>query len=211
MAKPNYSLEDHWNSGIAAVIQQRRADVVILQQGPSSLPENQIYLRTWTERLAVPIREAGGLPALLMVWPPSDRIDAFDAVRDAYRNAAEAVDGLFLPAGEAWRAAWRLDPQLGLYGPDGFHPGLLGSFTAALTTYAVVFGERVSDLPLEGVEVARGLDPAAVAIVLEAVDETVGGTPTSSRPDLGMGGVTLARPGFVVGREPERSRSDLER
>jgi len=94
------------------------------------------------------IREAGGEPALFMVWPGSDRAHAFAAVREAYRNAALAVDGLFVPAGEAWRAVWEADPDQALYGADGFHPSRRGSFVAALTVFAVLFDEDLRGLPV---------------------------------------------------------------
>lgn len=178
ITQPNFSLEDHWNAGIAGAIRNARADVVVLQQGPSSLPENQTHLREWSERLSGPIREVGGRPALYMVWPSVDRFAFFDAVRDSYLNAATAVDGLFMPAGEAWRTAWAVDPGLELYGPDGFHPSRLGSIVAALTIYAVLFDAQVGDLPAELVPTSPQLetirlDPAVAKIVYTAVDETV--------------------------------------
>lgn len=138
-AQPNYSLEDHWASGIAGVIQQQQADVVVMQQGPSSVPSHQAHLAHWAGQLAHVIRAAGGEPALLMVWPDNGRLSAFDDVHTAYRNAATAVDGLFLPAGEAWRAAWVRDAGIATYGTDGFHPSAIGSMAAALTVFAVLF------------------------------------------------------------------------
>lgn len=175
---PGVSLEDHWNDGVADHIRAIGADVVVMQQGPSSLPENQIHLRTWSERLAVPIREAGGEPALYMVWPSVDRLSAFDAVRESYRSAALATGGLFLPAGESWRAAWEEDPELALYGSDGFHPSELGSTVAALTIYAVLYDDDVSDLPAELIPRSSGLPlirlgPEIAALVYGAVDRTV--------------------------------------
>src|SRR4051795_12995572 len=107
-----FSLEDHWNQGAA---QRRIAEggwsVVVLQQGPSSLPESQVALREWTVRFDTVIRASGARTALYMVWPESDRRDAFDAVSRSYAGAAEAVSGMLLPVGEAWRGAWRRDPQ----------------------------------------------------------------------------------------------------
>lgn len=138
-AAPNFSLEDHWAAGITGTIAAQRADVVVMQQGPSSLPANQQHLAFWAGQLEPSIRAAGGIPALYMVWPEASRLSAFDAVRDAYRNAADEVDGLFLPAGEVWRAAWARDPGLATYGRDGFHPSAIGSMAAALTVFAVVF------------------------------------------------------------------------
>jgi hypothetical protein len=45
-----------------------------------------------------------------------------------------------MPAGEAWRAAWRRDPELPLYDRDGFHPSRLGSCLAALAVYQAIAG-----------------------------------------------------------------------
>jgi hypothetical protein len=52
-------------------------------------------------------------------------------VKLSYETAAKEIGGLFLPAGEAWRVAWKRDPDLHFYGPDGFHPSPLGSLLAA--------------------------------------------------------------------------------
>lgn len=47
-----YSLEDHWNQGDArAALASRKWDVVVMQQGPSALPEGQAHLREWASRL----------------------------------------------------------------------------------------------------------------------------------------------------------------
>jgi hypothetical protein len=67
-----------------------------------------------------------------MVWPSRERFGDFDGVRASYTNAAKDVNGLLLPAGDAWRAAWRRDAHLALYGADNFHPSPLGSYLAAL-------------------------------------------------------------------------------
>ena len=157
VALPGVSLEDHWRSGVESTILSSKADVVVMQQGPSSLPENQVYLREWTEKLAPAIREAGGEPALYMVWPESARPFAFDAVYESYLGAAEAVNGLLMPAGQAWIHVWGQDPELQLYGPDGFHPSQLGSAVAALTIYRVLFNEDVSHLPSRMVPSSPGL------------------------------------------------------
>ena len=52
-----------------------------------------------------------------------------------------------MPAGQAWIHAWAQNPELQLYGSDGFHPSQLGSVVAALTIYRVLFNEDVSDMP----------------------------------------------------------------
>ncbi len=148
VSNPNYALEDHWaNSRTGNVLDEGGWDVVVLQQGPSSLPENQANLRFWAARFADRIRAQGGRPALYMVWPDSTRLAFFDAVRESYRAAADTADADLYPAGEAWRAAWREDPSLPLYDVDAYHPSMLGSYAAALTIYRGLTQRSVVGLP----------------------------------------------------------------
>jgi lysophospholipase L1-like esterase len=113
-------------------------DYVVLQQGPSTLAESAENLREWTVRWADAIRERHATPALYEVWPDSafGVRWSFPAVVHSYRQAAQAAHATFLPAGEAWQAAWRRNARLPLYGPDGFHPSKLGTTLAALVIYA---------------------------------------------------------------------------
>lgn len=142
------SLEDHWYAGNALdAIRQGGWEVVVMQQGPSSLPQNQEHLRVWSERFAPEIRAVGARPAMYMVWPDISRQFAFDAVSDSYRLAAEAIDGLLFPVGEAWRAAWRRDANAPLYSGDGFHPSAAGSYLAALVIYQQLYDRSPIGLP----------------------------------------------------------------
>jgi hypothetical protein len=113
-----------------------------------------------------------------MVWPSVERASAFDAVRESYLRAAEAIDGLFVPAGEAWRRAWELEPGLAFYGTDGFHPSRLGSVTAALAVVRTLFGEPLAGLPSTLEPSSAGLPPIHLddeeaAVLYRAVDEAV--------------------------------------
>ncbi len=104
-----------------------------------------------------------------MVWPAAARAFDFDGVLDAYRSAAELVDGLFLPAGEAWRIAWDADPDLQTFGPDGFHPSVHGTYLAALVIDEQVAGLDACDLPAS-ITTSRGTFSvdSATASVLQA-------------------------------------------
>ena len=147
------------------------------------MPENQEYLREWTEIIAPVIRDAGGEPALFMVWPESARTHAFDAVYDSYYGAAEAVNGLFMPAGQAWIHVWDQNPELLLYGPDGFHPSPLGSAVAALTIYRVLFNEDVSDLPSRMVPISPGLPTLDLGEHADAIFLAVESAVASTSPN----------------------------
>jgi hypothetical protein len=144
---PGTSLEDQWNNGQALkVLRAEKWDIVVLQQGPSSLPESQANLREYARRFAAEIRKSGGVPALFMVWPESSRPKAFDAVSRSYAAAAKDVNGILFPAGEAWRAAWRRDPSLKLYADD-LHPTPAGSYLVGLVMVQQLFKQSPIGLP----------------------------------------------------------------
>jgi hypothetical protein len=141
------SLEDHWNMGTAKRIESGGWRYVVLQQGPSSLAESRANLREWTKRFDAVIKAEGGTTALYAFWPEAARRNVFPDVSDSYRLAAEDVGGVFLPAGNAWLAAWSRDPSLPLYGSDQFHPSVMGSYLAALTIYGGLTGASPVGLP----------------------------------------------------------------
>jgi len=141
VAFPDFSLEDHWKQGDATrVIGEGGWSIVVLQQGPSSLPESRRLLIDYTRRFAGEARQIGARTALYMVWPSRARLADFDSVSASYSAAARDVRGLLLPVGEAWRAAWRRDNAVALYGDDGFHPTPLATHLAALVIYQQVGG-----------------------------------------------------------------------
>lgn len=171
------SLEDQWGRGAQQRIAAGGWRFVVLQQGPSALPESRANLREWTRRFDAEIRRAGARTALYMVWPESFRREVFPDVSASYRLAAEDVGGILLPAGEAWQAAWRGDPSLPLYGSDGFHPMLAGSYLAALTIYGGLTGGNPVGLP-RSLRLSNGrtveVDAAVTSALQSAAVEALG-------------------------------------
>jgi lysophospholipase L1-like esterase len=163
VAPGGVNLEDHWTlTGAREALNGGSWDYVVLQQGPSTLPESAANLREWTVRWADAIREHGARPALYEVWPDSafGVRSSFPALVRSYRAAADASHSLFLAAGEAWRAAWRRNARLPLYGPDGFHPSKLGT-----TLAAVVILARLTNTPVARIALPY---PAKTAKLLRA-------------------------------------------
>ena len=147
------SLLDHWDAGRAReMIRSRRWSVVVLQQGPSTLPESRQELTRLATQFGEEIRRVGGRPALLMVWPlPGQTAEAVSA---SYRAAAEATGSLLIPAGDAWVRARATDPRVELTGPDGFHPSPLGTELAAATVVCTLY-PAVRPAPLLPLEPAQ--------------------------------------------------------
>lgn len=148
IAFPDFSLEDHWRQGEARkALAGERWDFVVMQQGPSALPESRALLLEYARRFNGEIRKSGAKPAFFMVWPSYPRFRDFDRVSESYQLAADEIRAALFPAGEAWRAAWRRDDKLKLYSSDGLHPSPAGSYVAALVIYEQLYGQTPVGLP----------------------------------------------------------------
>jgi hypothetical protein len=144
VAFADFSLGDHWDKGDAlAAIRRGGWDLVVLQQGPSSLPESRDQLVADTRRFDVEIRKAGARTALYQVWPPKARERFAPDVSRSYAEAAKAVGGLLLPVGDAWQETFKFDPAAKLYGADEFHPSLEGSQLAARVIVEAITGKKL--------------------------------------------------------------------
>lgn len=160
----NYALIDHYRSGTLSEFILDEWDYVVLQQGPSTTPINRDSLIQTAKLFEPHIRNAGGTPALYQVWPTWNRRGFADEARISYQMAADAVDGIFMPAGRAWLTAWESDPTLEFYSGDGLHPTPLGTYLAALVIYERLTGRDARQLP--GLAVVDGR-------TLPASEETV--------------------------------------
>jgi hypothetical protein len=173
-----YSLEDHWNEGAAQqAIRDGHWQLVVLQQGPSALPDSRVLLIQYAERFDTVIRAAGATTALYMVWPDSTRLTAFDSVAASYRAAADTVAGLLIPAGDAWQATWRRDSSVRLYDLDGFHPSVAGTYLVACTFFTRLYRQSPRGLPghlvLAG-GAAVDVDSSLARILQQAAEEVAG-------------------------------------
>ena len=175
VAKGGFSFEDHCKRGAAlSTLRKGPWSYVVLQQGASTLPASRRNMLEWVRKLAAPIRQAGARPALYMVWPSEDRRAYFDDARTSYTLAAEAVDGMLIPAGEAWRAAWRRDPNVQLYRRDREHPSPTGSFLVALSIFGMLFDRSPVGLPAR-VRLSNGnfvqVPPQLAKLLQESAEE----------------------------------------
>lgn len=173
VAKGGASFEDHWKQGDALrKIKQGGWSFVVLQQGPSTLPESRENMRRYARHFSEPIHKAGARPALYMVWPSADRMAYFDDVRETYTLTAQDMGGMMVPAGEAWRGVWRREPQAPLLKRDGVHPTALGSFTIALSIFSMLYGRSPLGLPAQ-VRLRKGGTAEAPAELSPILQESV--------------------------------------
>ena len=69
-----------------------------------------------------------------------------DTMTRAYCEIAERLQSRVAPAGEAWRTA-RHESGCELFGADGNHPSMLGTYLTACTFYATLWDESPMALP----------------------------------------------------------------
>lgn len=140
IAYADYELDDHFALGDALrALQSEEWDFVVLQAGPSALPESRPRLLKGASDFAAVINERGAQTILFMPWPAQDRSFDFPAVRESYRVAADSIGALLAPAGEAWLLAWAQDATLPLYGANGFYPSEMGTYLAALVIFQRIY------------------------------------------------------------------------
>lgn len=150
VAFPDFALIDHWSEGTAVkALDMNKWNTVILQQGSSALEDSRVLLRDWTKKFDEKIRAAGGRTAMYAVWPFSNRQFDFDRVNESYTLAAQDVGGMLFPVGEAWRAAWRRDPNLALYAPDGLHPTVRASYLGGLVITSMLLDKSPVGMPAQ--------------------------------------------------------------
>ena len=158
VALPNFAVIDHalGMSNAVDVIKSQSWELVVLQQGPTTTSINRDTLIIATKLLDPIVKAAGGRTAQMMSWPQSAFPQQFPAVRSSSLAAANSVEGgVFIPVGEAWRVALDRDQSINLYGADGYHPGPLGTYLAALVIYEKVTGHDARKLP--GIAVVSGV------------------------------------------------------
>ncbi|MEP6834641.1 MAG: hypothetical protein ABJB74_14695 [Gemmatimonas sp.] len=150
LAYPNVALIDYLSDANAmSVIGRGTWDFVVLQQGTTSVAVCRDTLVLAAQLMDPYIRRGGGVPALMMTWPSADRQQVFPNVHDSFALAAQTVNGMLLPVGDAWLEAWKVNPEQPLYSGDGYHPSQFGTYLAALVIYEKFTGKDARQLPVD--------------------------------------------------------------
>lgn len=107
-------------------------------------------------------------PVLFMSWAYKDKPNMTQALADEYTKAGNDNDALVIPAGLAFARAIGIDPNLELYQHDKRHPSVAGTYLAACTAFAALYGKS----PV-GIRYDAGLGPQRAAMLQQTAWETV--------------------------------------
>lgn len=143
LAEPGMSLGDHLAGRRLRGLLGQDWDWVLLQQGPSSLPESRDDLVRSAAAIAAELRGRPARVALWSAWPHHRHRASSLAAEESYRQAAAASGGCVMPVATAWRHALAADQAPRLYQRDRLHATPGGTLLAALSILpGLLGGER---------------------------------------------------------------------
>jgi hypothetical protein len=131
-------------------------------------PELSALFTEYARRHSETVRSHGAQPVFFMSWAYADKPEMAQLLAEAYTAAGNANDALVIPAGLAFARAIAERPALNLYVADKRHPSLAGTYLAAATTYAALFGRTP-----EGNRHLAGLDADTAAFLQRVAWATV--------------------------------------
>jgi hypothetical protein len=199
------TLRDHWSDGVAlAKIREGHWDYVVLQEqsslgltalnGAARINDPAMYHR-FARLFDAEIRRAGARTVIYHTWAPKDHPDDQPALDAAFVPFSKEIDAVLAPVGIAWQRVRRERPDLELYDADGRHPGPAGSYLAACTIWAALFGET----PVGLAALATGEGGSKPLVSLRPADALVlQRAAWAARNDVLRGTTTGAAAGRVV-------------
>lgn len=174
------SLDHHridWLTQPGAIGVREPFELVILQGGsaePLSPSRRETFRKTAIEFDRI-IRERGGRTALYMphVYAAPHRQARPENLRmtvDTYLSVGNEIGALVIPVGLAFEEAYKRRPGLALHKPDGTHPSMLGTYLAACTVYASIYGRSPVG---NGYTYGGAVDAAEARFLQEVAHDTV--------------------------------------
>jgi hypothetical protein len=154
VARGGFSLEQHAKDlATLDMLENKDWDFVVLQERsgiPAIAEERDVYMYPLVRLLNEQVLLKGGESVLFMTWGNRDGLPRaghhnYEAMQSqiasAYIEIGNELDVRVAPVGIAWQQVLEQDPQFDLWGMDGIHPSLMGSFLAANVFYATIFDE----------------------------------------------------------------------
>ncbi len=134
------SLRRHWNAGAATTITSEKWDHVVFQE-QSTLPvKNSNRFHENVREFVPAMKESGAKMVLFMTWARKKEPENQTLLTDSYNQIGKELGAYVVPVGTAWQKLLAKHDKPVLYAEDGSHPTVAGSYLAACTFYATLFG-----------------------------------------------------------------------
>jgi hypothetical protein len=141
-------------------------------------PQLKSVFADYSKKHSDTVRRHGAKPVFFMSWAYADKPEMTAALAEAYTAAANQNDAFVIPAGLALARSLRRRPELILHASDKRHPSLAGTYLAACTVYAALFGKSP-----EGIGYTAGLDGGTAKFLQTVAWETVQGYFGPAQPE----------------------------
>ncbi|MEG2942576.1 MAG: hypothetical protein RR969_13515 [Thermomonas sp.] len=132
LAQPDFALSDHLRTPDFLRALDRDWDWIVLQQGPSSLPESRDELIASVGAVAARVQGKRVRIALMSGWPAKQHAARSSQGEVSYRLAATQIGACVMPVATAWRLVRESDTPTTLYAQDRLHATRAGTRLAAM-------------------------------------------------------------------------------
>jgi hypothetical protein len=158
VAPGGWRLKDHWEKGDAhRVLREGEWNFVVLQDqsllgtngyldGIPRVGSDEIF-RPFALNWAAAVQDLGAVPIFYLTWARKSTPEDQAALNYAYFRTAKEAGAKVAPVGIAWAEVREKHPEIELYVADGSHPSPAGSYLAACTICATIFGRNPRGLP----------------------------------------------------------------
>ncbi len=144
------SLRRHWNAGAANMITGAKWDFVVFQE-QSTLPVKNANRFHENVREFVPaMKESDAKMVLYMTWARKKEPENQRLLTDSYNKIGKELGATVVPVGTAWEKLLAKHDKPELHAEDGSHPTVAGSYLAAYTFYAALFGGDPTKFETDG-------------------------------------------------------------
>ncbi len=131
-------------------------------------PQLKGAFHEYAKKHSATVVKHGARPAFFMTWAYKDKPEMTAQLAEEYTVAGNINNVLVIPAGLAFAKAIGKRPDLDLYQADKRHPALIGTYLAACTIYASIYGKSPVGNAFNG-----GVDAKTAAFLQAVAWETV--------------------------------------
>jgi hypothetical protein len=157
-------LQTHWDEGDAldalreggwdyVVLQEQSTLGILLVNGRHEINDPERILFPYARRFHEEARKKGAKTVLALTWSRRHAPEAQARLNHAFFTLGRELGATVAPIGLAWQSVREQHPGIPLYVDDGSHPAPAGTYLAACTLYATLFGRSPEGLALS----ARGI------------------------------------------------------
>lgn len=178
-------LQTHWEGGAALeALREGGWDYVVLQEqstlggllvdGRPEVNDPERFFFPYARRFHAEARQRGAKTVLSLTWSRRQVPEAQARLDHAFLSLGREVGAAVAPMGPAWLTVREQHPDVSLYREDGSHPTPAGTYLAACTLYATLFGRSPEGLTatVRGIPTPDGMPRGGEAVLVSIPEPT---------------------------------------